>query len=56
VTTYIIEGASFFFGSPLRRNTQLSVLVVEKSYDGWPPGEFSRQQVSEDETCWKDLG
>jgi len=34
VITYIMEGAHFFSESPFIRTPQLSVLAIEKSYDG----------------------
>jgi len=34
MTAYIIKGAPFFSWSPLIRTLQLSVLAVEKSYEG----------------------
>jgi len=55
VTTYITKDAHFFSGSSLLRTPQLSVLAGEQFSDGWPPGKFSRQHVSEDEACRKGL-
>jgi len=43
----------FFSGIPLVRTPQLSVLACEQSYDGWPPGKFLRQRVSEDKARQK---
>jgi len=40
VTTYITKCAPFFSWNLLIRTQQLSVLVVHKSYDEWPPGSF----------------
>ena len=33
VTTYVTKSAPFFFRSPLLRTLQLSILVMEKSWD-----------------------
>ena len=51
VIAYITKSASFFSGSPLLRTKQLSALDEEQSWDGWPPGKFLRQCVTDDESC-----